>query len=202
MRGGFLGNWRIVAALSIVLGLGCISGMAWLGRGLVRAFNKTGALADDVALVTAASGSLNGLSNSLSYSAAPGSNPLPNSQSSSGAPVSVTASATVAPDQGSIYSQSRLLPSTWHVVNRWPHDPGAFTQGLVWRGDRLYEGTGMEGASRLRCVDITGGSWKVERESTLDSRYFGEGIVVWADRAATWLPLRPDGTPRDVVIQV
>ena len=114
----------------------------------------------------------------------------------------MSASGDLEASDWGVYSRSQLLPKNWRVVRRWTHDSGAFTQGLFWRGDRIYEGTGMNGASRLRRVNILGGKWDVEAETTLDSKYFGEGIAIWTDRTAKWLPFRDNGTPREVIFQV
>jgi glutamine cyclotransferase len=53
----------------------------------------------------------------------------------------------------------------------------AFTQGLVYVDGVLFEGTGLNGESDIRKVDLDTG--KVLAYSSLDSRYFGEGITIW-----------------------
>ena len=75
---------------------------------------------------------------------------------------------------------------TFAVVNTYPHDPDAFTQGLVWEDGMFYEGTGLYGRSSLRHVDATTG--EVQKIVPIDESYFGEGIVVWDDRIIqiTW----------------
>ena len=45
----------------------------------------------------------------------------------------------------------------YRVVNVYPHDPEAFTQGLVFQDGILYEGTGLWGESTLRKVDLESG---------------------------------------------
>lgn len=72
------------------------------------------------------------------------------------------------------------------VVAEFPHDPQAFTQGLDFRGATLFEGTGLEGRSSLRRVDLETGD--VLRQVNLASRFFGEGIVVFGKRIyqITW----------------
>ncbi len=72
------------------------------------------------------------------------------------------------------------------VVAEFPHDPAAFTQGLVISGGRLYESTGRYGASSIREVDIETG--QVERMGALNGRLFGEGLTIRGDRAyqLTW----------------
>jgi len=73
------------------------------------------------------------------------------------------------------------------VVNTYPHDPGAFTQGLAFADGFLYEGTGQYGQSSLRKVDLESG--KVLQKLPLTPQYFGEGIAVVGDRILqlTWL---------------
>lgn len=57
-----------------------------------------------------------------------------------------------------------------------PHDPEAFTQGLVIHQGRLFESTGLYGSSTLREVDLQTG--RVLRSVTLPSENFGEGLAV------------------------
>lgn len=63
------------------------------------------------------------------------------------------------------------------VVRSYPHDPAAFTQGLIYRDGKLYESTGLEGASTIREVRLEDG--KVLRSVALPASLFGEGIVDW-----------------------
>src|SRR5688500_6009847 len=63
---------------------------------------------------------------------------------------------------------------SFEVVAEYPHDPEAFTQGLMLVDGQLYEGTGMNGASELRLVDLQTG--EVIRHHALDDEHFGEGI--------------------------
>lgn len=71
-------------------------------------------------------------------------------------------------------------------VDKFPHDPGAFTQGLDFKGTRLFEGTGLEGRSSLREVDLETG--EVERRVDLADNLFGEGITILGRRVyqITW----------------
>lgn len=85
----------------------------------------------------------------------------------------------------------------YRVIASYPHDPTAFTQGLVFDAGELFEGTGGHGHSTLRLVDLASG--RVEREAALPERLFGEGITVWQDEIVqlTWrsqLGLRVDRT--------
>lgn len=63
------------------------------------------------------------------------------------------------------------------VVKTYPHDPGAFTEGLLYQDGYLYESTGLNGRSSIRKVQLETG--EVVQRRDLDSRYFGEGIVIW-----------------------
>ena len=76
---------------------------------------------------------------------------------------------------------------SYQVVNEYPHDPGAFTQGLVFDDGYLYEGTGLYGASSLRLVALETG--QVVQMRALPGNHFGEGITVYhGDKIAqlTW----------------
>lgn len=65
---------------------------------------------------------------------------------------------------------------TYKIINEYPHDTGAYTQGLEFYKDTLYEGTGKKGRSFLRKLDFTTG--KVYDQIDLDKSYFGEGITI------------------------
>jgi glutamine cyclotransferase len=68
----------------------------------------------------------------------------------------------------------------YRVVRTYPHDPTAFTQGLLYADGFLYESTGRHGASTLRKVRLETG--EVVQEHRLPDKYFGEGLVLWKDR--------------------
>ena len=74
----------------------------------------------------------------------------------------------------------------YRVVNRYPHDTSAFTEGLFFRDGQLFESTGYEGHSFIRREELETG--RVLQERPLDARYFGEGIVSLGDRLfqLTW----------------
>lgn len=65
----------------------------------------------------------------------------------------------------------------YRVVHVFPHDPQAFTQGLVYFDGFLYEGTGLNGRSTIRKVRLENG--EVLQMQKLDAQYFGEGITVF-----------------------
>jgi glutamine cyclotransferase len=75
---------------------------------------------------------------------------------------------------------------TYQVVNTYPHDREAFTQGLEYRNGFLYEGTGLHGRSSLRKVKLETGI--VLQKLSLPPQFFGEGISVVGDRIVqlTW----------------
>ncbi len=75
---------------------------------------------------------------------------------------------------------------TYRVKKTYPHDPLAFTQGLVYGDGILYESTGLRGRSSLRRVALETG--KVLQRTSLLPMYFGEGIAVFHHRIyqLTW----------------
>lgn len=72
------------------------------------------------------------------------------------------------------------------VVDAFPHDTGAFTQGLAFHDGELYESTGLNGRSSIRRVDLKTGT--VLQKHDLPWKYFGEGITIWGDKLIqlTW----------------
>ena len=74
----------------------------------------------------------------------------------------------------------------YEVVNTYPHEITAFTQGLIFRDGHLWEGTGKNGLSRLARIDLETG--ELLQNMPLASRYFGEGIEMIGDRIyqLTW----------------
>ncbi|XP_021771347.1 glutaminyl-peptide cyclotransferase-like isoform X1 [Chenopodium quinoa] len=70
---------------------------------------------------------------------------------------------------------------TIEVVNEYPHDPRAFTEGLLYEGNNtLYESTGLYGESSVRRVNLQTG--KVEAFLDMSSSYFGEGLTLVGER--------------------
>lgn len=72
------------------------------------------------------------------------------------------------------------------IIESFPHDPGAFTQGLVYADGVFYESVGRYGESALRRVGPATGEVLAERR--LEDRYFGEGLALVGDRLVqlTW----------------
>ncbi len=72
------------------------------------------------------------------------------------------------------------------LVQAYPHDTTAFTEGLLIADGAMYESTGREGQSIIRQVDLATG--KTLRQATVPDGLFGEGIVAWGPelRSVTW----------------
>lgn len=83
---------------------------------------------------------------------------------------------------------SDIIPKRYNykVINTYPHDKTAFTQGLFFDNGVLYEGTGQETGSTLREVELTTG--RVIRQLNLSPELFGEGITLYNDKIyqVTW----------------
>lgn len=79
---------------------------------------------------------------------------------------------------------------TFRIVNDYPHDTSAFTQGLLFHGGYLYEGTGQHGQSELRQIDLETG--EILQRRKLNDSLFGEGIALLDDKLyqLTWLSQR------------
>jgi glutaminyl-peptide cyclotransferase len=75
---------------------------------------------------------------------------------------------------------------TYKIVNTYPHDTDAYTQGLEYYNGYLYETTGKNGKSTLRKVDIKTG--KVLQKIAIDDKYFGEGMTIFNNKIywLTW----------------
>src|SRR5688500_138489 len=96
----------------------------------------------------------------------------------------VAACASTAPPE---QSQSAVVPSLdYSVVRVYPHDPEAFTQGLLFHDGYLYESTGRNGASSLRKVRLDTG--EVVQRRDISEMYFAEGLALWGTRLfqLTW----------------
>jgi glutaminyl-peptide cyclotransferase len=65
----------------------------------------------------------------------------------------------------------------YRVVHTYPHDPQAYTQGLLYEDGYLYESTGLNGRSNLRMVDLETG--RVLQRATVPPNYFAEGLAPW-----------------------
>lgn len=75
---------------------------------------------------------------------------------------------------------------TYDIINTYPHDPKAYTQGLEFNNGILYESTGKKGASTVRKVNFETG--EILQKIDLDKTVFGEGITLLNDKLyqLTW----------------
>jgi len=75
---------------------------------------------------------------------------------------------------------------TYEILNTYPHDTGAYTQGLEFHEGVLYESTGKKGASTVRKVNFETG--EVMQQIDMDASIFGEGITILNDKLyqLTW----------------
>lgn len=85
-----------------------------------------------------------------------------------------------------ILSDKAPVVYSYKVINEYPHDQKAFTQGLEFYNDTLYESTGKKGQSSIRKVDYKTG--KILKQVHLNAAYFGEGITIIDDKIyqLTW----------------
>lgn len=79
------------------------------------------------------------------------------------------------PDEPKPDEPSEPKVYTYEVIAKYPHDRGAYTQGLLWLDGKLYESTGQRGESTIRLVELETG--KVIRKRDVGVRYFGEGLA-------------------------
>ncbi len=86
----------------------------------------------------------------------------------------------------SVASPAQAPADTYRIVHTYPHDPGAYTQGLLFVDGHLYESTGLNGRSSLRMDDLETG--RVLQMATLPAKYFGEGLASWGSTLVqlTW----------------
>jgi len=94
------------------------------------------------------------------------------------------ACASVAPPE---QSPNGTIPSLdYSVVRIYPHDPEAFTQGLLFHDNFLFESTGRNGKSSVRRVTLATG--QVVQQRDVPAMYFAEGLALWGTRLLqlTW----------------
>jgi glutamine cyclotransferase len=87
------------------------------------------------------------------------------------------ATATPIPPTPTAPSSQEVPVYTYTIINTYPHDPEAFTQGLIFEKGLFYEGTGLRGRSTLRKVAVESG--EVLQQIDLSPEFFGEGITLW-----------------------
>ena len=92
----------------------------------------------------------------------------------------------LATQPASLSAGSAIPTYTYQVVHEYPHDPTAWTEGLVYQNGYLYESTGIEGQSSLRKVNLDTG--QVVQRYDMPNQYYGEGIALYGDKIAqlTW----------------
>jgi glutamine cyclotransferase len=97
----------------------------------------------------------------------------PSQNDNPGLPISQNGALPMAT---SVVTNPALAMYSYEVVHTFPHDPKAFTQGLVFLDGELLESTGMNGQSSLRRVEL--GSGRVLQQVSLPYEYFAEGIAL------------------------
>ncbi|NHK28948.1 glutaminyl-peptide cyclotransferase [Parvularcula flava] len=105
-----------------------------------------------------------------------------NADQTDAAPVAETAAQDPASQQATPPASDAASPADiplydYTIVNTYPHDQGAFTQGLLWKDGHLFESTGRNGESTVRKVDLETG--EVLQRHDVPYEYFGEGLVDW-----------------------
>jgi glutamine cyclotransferase len=82
---------------------------------------------------------------------------------------------------------SAFAADTYKIVHAYPHDPQAYTQGLIYLDGHLYESTGLNGRSSLRMVDLESG--RIQQQIPIPGKYFAEGLTNWGSTLVqlTWL---------------
>ena len=85
-----------------------------------------------------------------------------------------------------VYHHSAPVSYTYKVIAEYPHDAHAYTQGLEFYNDTLYESTGQYGKSSLRKVDLKSG--EILKKIDLEDSYFAEGLSILNDKIhlLTW----------------
>jgi len=76
-----------------------------------------------------------------------------------------------------VSAQLAFAADGYRIVHTYPHDPQAYTQGLLYEDGYLYESTGLNGRSSLRMVDLETG--RVLQRASVPAQYFAEGLTNW-----------------------
>ena len=89
-------------------------------------------------------------------------------------------------EQFTVFADKSPEIYTYKLLNSYPHDKNAYTQGLEFYQGELYESTGQYGLSSIRKTEFTSG--KIIQKLPLDASYFGEGLTFINDEAVqlTW----------------
>ena len=83
-----------------------------------------------------------------------------------------------------IFAKKKPAIYKYKIINEYPHDKKAYTQGLEYHNGFLYETTGRRGQSTLRKVALKTG--KILQKIALDNKYFGEGMTI-VNNKIIWL---------------
>lgn len=81
----------------------------------------------------------------------------------------------------------------YEIVNEYPHDTEAYTQGLIYVDGFLYESTGITGRSSLRKVRLETG--EIIQQRAVDPADFAEGLTEWRGRLLQLTPRRRGNAP-------
>ena len=79
-----------------------------------------------------------------------------------------------------VYNSKKPQLYTYKIINAYPHDIKAYTQGLEFYKDTLYESTGLRGKSSLRKVNYKTG--EIYKKVDLNQFYFGEGLTIFNEK--------------------
>ena len=96
-------------------------------------------------------------------------------------------SQTASPEPAQAAAVAAPQTYGYEIVREYPHDPAAYTQGLIFRDGFLYESTGLTGFSSLRKVRLETG--EVLQRRDVDKVYFAEGLTDWGNQLVqlTWV---------------
>ena len=85
-----------------------------------------------------------------------------------------------------VFSTTSPKLYTYEILNEFNHDISAYTQGLEFNGEYLYESTGLNGYSSIKKIDLFRD--KIIETRFLDKQYFGEGLTIINDKIIqlTW----------------
>jgi glutamine cyclotransferase len=99
----------------------------------------------------------------------------------------LAALAVLAAAVSCAFAADTYKAETYKIIHAYPHDPKAYTQGLIYLDGHLYESTGLNGRSSLRMEDLETG--RTLQSQPVASKYFAEGLTNWGSTLIqlTWL---------------
>lgn len=77
------------------------------------------------------------------------------------------------------YTKSEYVPTGWRLIRKIPRPSKYFTQGLAFRGEELFESTGLYGESGVFVVSLKNETYTVKEQTMIDNSQFGEGLALW-----------------------